>query len=204
MRKYILACFIVLAGMSLAAQEEETLFGRGAAVGGFGSPLVEFCKVGDDFGVTVGGGGGVIINGFWLGGFGQGGSIGKTRMGITQYHRALGYGGLWLGYVYPSEKAVHLYTSLKLGWGGVSLYDPHGNFEENIDGQAFFTLIPEVGIELNFFRWFRLAGTVGYRWANGIDGFAGLTDQDLSGINGGLIFRFGGFGHKKGRKGEGE
>ncbi|NJL76626.1 MAG: hypothetical protein HC892_18020 [Saprospiraceae bacterium] len=56
---------------------------------------------------------------------------------------------------------------------------------------------PEAGVELNVFRWFRVAGTVGYQFFNGLDNQPQLQNLDLDNLRVGLTLRFGGFGRRK-------
>jgi hypothetical protein len=195
MRTTIIFSALLLSGIAASAQEE-TLFSRsGGAAGGFGGPIWEFTNVRNQFTVNFGGGGGVIVDGFFLGGFGLGGALPRTTVNERRVTPGFGYGGLWLGYVYPSEKAIHFYSSVKVGWGAVAI-----NFEDfNLSGDAssFFALTPEAGVELNLFRWFRLVAAAGYRWVNGYEPIAGITQSELRGVTGSLTLRFGGFGHKR-------
>jgi hypothetical protein len=178
------------------AQPEETLFENARVVGGFGGPTITLAEGDGVYGVGAGGGGGVIVNSFFLGGFGQGESYGRRTFNDTRYTVSLGYGGLWLGYVYPSHKVVHLFNTVKLGWGGVSL----NNFSEPInirDSDGVFVINPEVGVELNVLHWFRIAGTVGYRFVEGIEPnrLPDISENDFNSPTFALTFRFGGFGY---------
>ena len=104
----------------------------------------------------------------------------------------LGHGGFWLGYTYRSHKLVHIFASTKLGWGGIDIEIDEDNYSavDNV-----FVITPELGVELNVFRWFKIAGTVGYRSVTGVDNIkAGKSNEDFSGLAGTLTFRFGGFG----------
>ena len=42
---------------------------------------------------------------------------------------------------------------------------------------------PELGVELNIFRWFKIAGTAGYRQVTGVNEALGQTNEDFSGFN---------------------
>ena len=187
----IVLSFLAFQGFSQA----ETLFNRARVVGAFGGPFVEFSQFKGDYLTSSGGGGGLIIDDFFIGGYGIGSvSINDIVTADDQIKMEIGHGGFWLGYTYKSHKLVHLYASTKLGWGGIDLrIDDEGyRAKDNI-----FVVSPELGIELNIFRWFKLGGTVGYRAVTGIDNITGQTNADFSGMTGGLTFRFGGFGDWK-------
>ncbi len=107
----------------------------------------------------------------------------------------MGHGGFWLGYVTPQRSAVHLFTSVKAGWGAVNIeFDDEFDYED-----AFFAVTPEAGLEINVFRWFRIGATVGYRFMNGLDESPNFDRDKLEGMTGALTFRIGGFGRDRHR-----
>lgn len=195
MKKPLILLALFLIGLTALAQEE-TLFDNASVVGGFGGPLFVYSNVNNEFGSGAGGGGGVIINQFFIGGFGVGlGNFADVNIGNDRYEIDLGYGGFWLGYVPLSYKVIHPYVSTQLGWGGVSL-DPDKEVTNDPDyNDAVFVVTPEAGLELNVFTWFRLSFTGGYRFVMGVDDIPNLTDRNLSSFSGALTLRFGGFGH---------
>ncbi|MEM8909467.1 MAG: hypothetical protein AAGD05_16590, partial [Bacteroidota bacterium] len=190
--KNLLLLVIALWAFNLSAQEE-TLFNRARVVGAFGGPFIEYSFANDDITTSVGGGGALIVNDFFIGGYG----IGSVDQNIfdTNFDRIeLAHGGFWLGYTYPSHKLVHLYTSVRLGWGGVGV-DLNDDFDV-VDG--VFVVSPEAGIELNVFGFFRIAATAGYRYVNGINPVrSGIEEDAFNGMIGMLTFRFGGFGSRR-------
>ena len=70
MKKLILLSLCSFFAASLFAQHE-TLFNRARVVGAFGAPLVEI-GISDNINTSVGGGGGVVIDNFFIGGYGLG------------------------------------------------------------------------------------------------------------------------------------
>ncbi len=188
--------FFFLAPLFLAikcyGQEDQTLL-KGARIrGGFGGPTWVFSRAVGDAGWGVGGGGGVIIGSLFIGGFGQGETFGRRVVQGREHQFSLGYGGLWLGVAYPSHRLVHLYGSLKLGVGGVSLLPRQGGGEGFNDSVALIT--PEVGAEVNITKWFRLVGHVGHRWVAGLDGLGPYANsEDFNSVVWGLTLRFGSF-----------
>lgn len=193
MKKLFLTALVCFMGLTVFAQQE-TLFGRARVVGGFGAPIIEW-GLSNDINTSVGGGGGVIIDNFFIGGYGVG-SIDFQRVwdGLDIDQLDIGHGGFWLGFQIPSHKLIHVYGSARIGWGAVNVQfdNPSQRFS---DVDKIFVMTPEIGIELNLTRWFRLAGTVGYRWVNGLNTNFGYTDKDFNGTIAGLTLRFGGFGN---------
>ena len=175
--------------LNLSAQDE-TLFDRAHVVGAFGGPFIEYSFTNEEVTTSVGGGGALIINDFFIGGYGIG-SIDENVFDTNFDRIELAHGGLWFGYTYPSHKLLHLYSSLRLGWGGIGV-----NFNDDfntVDG--VFVVSPEAGVELNVFGFFRLAATVGYRYVDGINtNRSGVETDAFNGMTGMLTFRFGGFG----------
>lgn len=176
--------------------QHETLFSRARVVGGFGAPILEM-GINNNLNTSVGGGGGVVINSFFLGGYGLA-SIDFEELFDNGDVEVLniGHGGFWLGATFEPYKVLHLYTSARLGWGAVNV-DLQDNNQRYSDIDKIFVATPEIGIELNFTRWFRIAGTAGYRWVNGTREDRGYTDDDFSGAVATVALRFGWFGRKR-------
>jgi hypothetical protein len=204
---------MILGCLSLTAQDtqmepsfkpkpkEQTLFNHSKITrwGGFGAPFFSNVQIGDYRGYASGGGGGVVMNNFFLGFYGQGESYGVFRPSSSNNRElSIGHGGLWMGYVVPSHKALHLYSSLKLGGGGIAYYDifDNNNFDFVDVESPLFLAMPEVGLEINVFRWFRLSVSAGYRLMTAFDDdLPGFSKSDLNRPFGTVTMRFGGFGH---------
>lgn len=182
---------LILIASVVSAQKEETLLGKARVSGGFGGPFMVQSR--GDGSVGWGGGGGVVVGSFFLGGFGQGESFGTRVIQGVDHELSLGVGGIWLGVTYPTHKLVHPYGSLKLGWGGLSL-SPRERPNNRGFNDAVFVVLPEAGLELNVVDWFRLVGHVGYRWVNGVDGLGGHVRADaFNSVVWGVTLRFGSF-----------
>ncbi|MEM9919092.1 MAG: hypothetical protein AAF990_13405 [Bacteroidota bacterium] len=186
--------FLVLSLMlltTLNAQQTETLFNRARVIGAFGAPIVEF-GIGDGskIGGSVGGGGALIIDNFFIGGYGMGSSDIDDLFNDDEFELSLGHGGFWVGFTTPSHKLIHLYSSLKVGWGAINIRYSNDDFEAS-DG--VFVVTPDLGLEVNIFRWFRVGTTIGYRFVDGISS-TDVNKDDFRGLIGGITFRIGGFG----------
>jgi hypothetical protein len=203
MKSWITLAFTGLFLANLAAQSEQTLFQKSKIRGGFGGPIFSYSQVKGNHGFGAGGGGGLVINQAMVGAFGQGELFTIPRVDGIDGAIALGYGGLWLGYSVPTQKAIHGFASMKVGVGGVGVTDRYDWWEDDdMDfddyDRAVLVLMPEAGVELNLFHWMRVAGTVGYRFVDGFEGGLGLGKKDLNAPVFGLTMRFGWFGHQKG------
>ncbi len=205
--KTILPLFIALLFWSTAfAQEdddnynsrhvykEETLFNSLKLRGIFGAFISEYNYIGDDFEVSGGGGGALLFRNFFIGAYGLG-VVDESffEEGIESIE--MGHGGLWVGTTFNQHKLLHLYSSVRVGWGALEV-----DFEDQFFNQsdAFFVVTPEAGVELNIFRFCKLAGTVGYRWIDGInEASTGIEPDALNGLVTTLTLRLGIFGRRR-------
>ncbi len=192
MRTLIALIMTLVTGAGLVAQE--TLFSDLSVLGAFGGPFVEISEVNGQTVAVVGGGGALVLDNFYLGGYGQGGEYAEATVGegmeLERYDVKFGHGGLWLGYSSNPYKLVHFFSSFKIGWGRARLRQSGDTaFQDRI-----FALTPEVGLEINLTDFFKLAFTGGYRYVDGIDRLPGLSDSDFRSPVGTITFRFGGFG----------
>ncbi len=193
MKNWILFFALCLSSITLFGQQQETLFGKSRVIGAFGGPIVDYNFANDNVQISFGGGGALIVGNFFFGGYGMGSTSQRWDDNADPFKIDLGHGGFWIGGTYPSHKLIHLFSSVKIGWGavGIKFYD---NSDATIDDNVF-VLTPEVGIELNIFRWLRFAASANYRWVDGIDpSISGLDRTHYDGFGTTLTFRVGGFG----------
>ena len=192
MRNLICFLFLFLLGAA-GARAQETLLGDSRVKGGFGGLIYEY-GLNNELGRAAGGGGGLVFNSFFLGAYGVG--VGDLE-GLVEDGDLdkldFGHGGLWLGASFPSYSLFHGYASLRAGWGALDIeFDSPTQQYDDLDKVFVFT--PEIGLELNVTRWFRIAGTVGYRYLRGVDELNPLGEDGYNGAIGGLTLRFGWFG----------
>jgi hypothetical protein len=207
---------------NLNAQDEgemKYLFGnKNVRISGFGAPIVEFSAFDGDFAVFNGGGGAVIFdNKFFIGGYGMGMSTQPKYPDVYSENNNLqsdhlqvtfGHGGLWLGYNFMPNNPVHFVVSLKAGGGAASIVNTEfrlDEYEQYIDYVG--VLKPQVDVEMNLFRWFKISFGVGYRFVTGIGDATYYNSQseevryfdknDFNAPYGSVTFLFGGFGPKK-------
>ncbi len=193
MKKLLLATLFCAFSLFSFGQQE-TLFNSVHNISGFGGPMVEISNINGETVIDVGGGGALILDNFFFGGYGLGTDAPNLSFGGETYDIDFNHGGFWLGYSAIPNKVVHIYSSLRLGWGDTTLRDGDGDkrFSDNM-----YVVSPEVGVELNVTSWFRLDLTAGYRFVNGVDDLpeiSGLNDDSFTSPFAGITFRFGGFG----------
>ncbi len=193
--KYTLLLLLGIFTIGFGQAQTETLFNDDTSYGGFGGPILEFSNINGTLVGAVGGGGGLVINDFFVGGYGLGNDGASVSFNNQNYDIDFGHGGFWFGYALPQRKLFHLYTSFRIGWGSVELQqDGDKKFSDNL-----LALAPELGLEVNITEWFKLALSGGYRSVSGIDNLVEFNDvqvlnnSDFTGFYGGITFRFGGF-----------
>lgn len=185
-----------------ALAQEETLVAGDLESGGFGGPVIKVGSFNGKTGILVGGRGGWIINHTFiigLGGYGLTNRVLANSTGpLGERYMNLGYGGLELEYIPESNKLVHLSFMALIGAGGVTYRnndweDWHWPDDDSrYRADAFFIAEPQVNATLNITSWFRMSGGVSYRFVEGLESNIS-TNKDLSGLSGGLTFRFGKF-----------
>lgn len=195
MKKTLILLILIAISTNIFAQRDETLFKRGQRGGFFFTPwLTEYGQFGDDTRPSFGGGVGVIAGDFFLGAYGLGNTDYDFLVSTgTIEDINLAHGGLWLGYVPMQHKAFHPYTNLRVGWGAVGI-DETNIEQRRVDGVNVIT--PEIGLEVNVFRWLRVAGTGGYRWVNDVE-TAALGSNYFNGWTAGINVRIGWFGRDR-------
>jgi len=197
MKKSIFLGLMLAIGVSAFSQEKEfqTIFdNRDVRISGLGGPFMQFTSVAGEFGHMMGGGGAVLLNNFFLGGYG----LGLTNA-IPDYvnqnpsdRLTLGHGGFWLGYSLFGEKPIHITFSSLIGWGEFGVMEDYGTYPFVRD--KIFVLSPTVELELNLTRYFRIGAGASYNIYTLVDqSMHGYTNADLSAPGGFLSFKFGWF-----------
>ena len=150
----------------------------------------------------MGGGGGIMINNFFFGGYGLGMTTPITykgyenvQSGEKSYNLEFGHGGFWTGYIVGSNKPLHLSVSALAGWGDISRVEKQDYYnpasEEN---NAVFVVTPIAELEMNFSKFFKLGigSSVSFVMGPGIDNTAYAT-RDFAKPSVFLSFKFGWF-----------
>jgi len=176
-------------------KEYQTIFdNQDVRISGMGGPFMQFTSVAGEFGHMMGGGGAVMLNDFFFGGYG----LGLTNA-IPDYvnqnptdRLTLGHGGFWLGYSLFGEKPIHIALSSLIGWGEFGVIQDYGTYPFVRD--KIFVLAPTVEVEVNLTRYFRIGAGASYNLCTMVDqNIHGYSNGDLSAPAGFLSFKFGWF-----------
>ncbi len=212
---------IILSNLAMAQDDKPTqyLFGNnGTSVTGFGAPIIQFWSKGGDLAVSSGGGGAVLINQtFFIGGYGMGLATehdvenlkvmqsSGSSISYSKLRTNFGHGGLWLGYIHHRKDAIHWGVSAKIGGGAINLTDPEfdENMHKGIGLDGVFVFIPQIEMEMNINRWFKINIGAGYQMVSGVDKtYTNTNNQvvnyynssDYNSPQASISFLFGGFG----------
>lgn len=159
-------------------------------ISGFGGPTMSFTSIKDEFAFMMGGGGGLIINNLYLGGYGE--DLSTTMYtGLENPVRNIefGHGGFWLGYEIAHHRIIHPVVSTRIGWGQISGTDVNN---KRIDDNVF-VLVPTVSAEINFTRFFKVNVGAEYRKTFNVNAIPGFTSNDFSNAGVFVSFIFGWF-----------
>ena len=197
MKKTLFVALILAIGVSAFSQQKEyrTIFdNKDVRISGLGGPFMQFTSVAGEFGHMMGGGGAVMLNDFFFGGYG----LGLTNA-IPDYvnqnpsdRLTWGHGGFWLGYSLFGEKPIHIALSSLIGWGEFGVMQNYGTYPFVRD--KIFVLAPTVEVEVNLTRYFRIGAGASYNLYTMVDqSIHGYSNGDLSAPGGFLSFKFGWF-----------
>jgi len=160
-------------------------------ISGFGGPIMSFTALNGEFAHIMGGGGGVILNNIFIGGYGEGVTntltIGGTAS-LTDFD--FGHGGFWVGYEIGHKMIIHPVISSRIGWGSLTGYDEINSKDVK---DNFFVLIPTISAEINLTRFFKVNIGAEYRRTFNVNNLEGLNDNNFSGLGVHLNFLFGWF-----------
>ncbi len=197
MKKTLFMALILAIGVSAFSQQKEyrTIFdNKDVRISGLGGPFMQFTSLAGEFGHMMGGGGAVMLNDFFFGGYG----LGLTNA-IPDYvnqnpsdRLTLGHGGFWLGYSLFGEKPIHITLSSLIGWGEFGVMQNYGTYPFVRD--KIFVLAPTVEVEVNLTRYLRIGAGASYNLYTMVDqSIHGYSNGDLSAPGGFLSFKFGWF-----------
>jgi len=160
-------------------------------ISGFGGPTMSYSTIGGDFAFLMGGGGGIIVNNVFIGGYGEGlsNSIDIQKSTVIR-DLNFGHGGFWVGYEIAHNAIIHPVISTRVGWGGISGYNYTDNkyFQDNV-----FVVVPTISAEVNLTRFFKVNIGAEYRQTLNVNVAPGLSNKDFSSVGVYMNFLFGWF-----------
>ncbi len=212
---HLLTVLLLLVSHTLSAQkfldsndpgEVKSLLSKDNDITGFGGIDVKVGDFNEVRSVFTGAYGGIIINRhYFIGIAGYGLVTENTFVGNVpsfddpkELNIYGGYGGLMLGGIIAPKSIVHISVPVILGAGSIYISD-EDFFNNSIDtdftieNSAFYVIEPGLSIEANITTSFRVSLGATYRLIRGSNFAQPIKDNDLSGINGLLSFRFGRF-----------
>lgn len=197
MKKATFLAIILAVSLTAFSQDREfqTVFdNQNLRISGLGGPFMQFTSIAGEFAHMMGGGGAVLLDDFFIGGYGLGltNSIPDYVGGNTNDRLSLGHGGFWLGYALFGEKPLHVTFSTLIGWGEFGIMAWEGYYPYVRD--KIFVMAPTIEAELNLTRYFRIGVGATYNIYTMVDeNMHGYTNSDLSSPGGFLSFKFGWF-----------
>ncbi|MEO9485195.1 MAG: hypothetical protein ABJG47_17180 [Ekhidna sp.] len=198
--KTILSIILVFISTAIFSQEMNAIFSKDSSnrisTGAYGGPFVSATQLNGNWGISIGGKGGIIINRkFALGGIGMGtasdyGFVGDNFSGNSNASLDVSYGagGIFLEYISHITNTIHYSLPINLMAGGISIKDN----DLDVESSSAFIIEPGVNIEFNLTRSFIPGINFSYRQFFG-SSLNNLDDTDLSGFNIGMVFKFGSF-----------
>lgn len=185
------------------SQEIKTIFSNDStkhtSFGGYGGPLIEVPQINKDWGIIIGGKGGVIVNRkLAVGGIGKALVSNNNFLGNdlngnenASLNLSYGVGGIFVEYISQLENPIHISIPVNFMGGGVSVEDAT-SVDSEIESSGIFVIEPGINLEFNVSNSFIPAINLSYRQVFG-SSLVNLSDQDISGVNIGLLFKFGDF-----------
>jgi hypothetical protein len=186
MKQLMCVLFIVSVSAGVFAQKEQTLFnGRGLRwTGVWGGPTFSGTLLNEQPTAILGSHVGIELNKNWLLGFSWQRTDNNVRIDELNNDKfTLDSRGLYLGYRPWSYRTIHPTLAIS---GHRALL----GLTENNTSDRVYTAQPEVGLEINVTRWFRLGLKGGYRFMLDTN-LPGYSDEAFSGPMGEIGLHFG-------------
>ncbi len=99
-----------------------------------------------------------------------------------------GAGGVFFEYIFNFENIVHFSIPINIMAGGINIYE--NNMETEIESSAIFIFEPGINIDLRVSKHYTQSLYLSYKQALGVS-LINIEDKNISGLNIGLIFKFG-------------
>jgi len=197
--------FLGLVVLFTSAQDNEdndqisTIFSKSRSNGGYGALSFGYSQIDGKDAFLMGARGSWIIDhsfAIGLGGVGFINDVNYHSWNNSEINDNLagGYGGLYLEPILAPKLPVHISVPVLFGIGGISRVQDNWDswiFDDS-QNDVFLVFEPAIELEFNVTRYFRLAGSVGYRFTSKVE-MADVNPDILEGTNIGLIMKFGKF-----------
>jgi hypothetical protein len=205
MKKLSLMILLGLVVLLTSAQDNEdndqisTIFSKSRSNGGYGALSFGYSQIDGKDAFLMGARGSWIIDhsfAIGLGGVGFINDVNYHSWNNSEINDNLagGYGGLYLEPILAPKLPVHISVPVLFGIGGISRVQDNWDswiFDDS-QNDVFLVFEPAIELEFNVTRYFRLAGSVGYRFTSKVE-MADVNSDILEGTNIGLVMKFGKF-----------
>ena len=189
--------------------DQQTLFGNKKGFGGYIGVNSKSSEINGQMAYFIGGELGFVFGhslNFGFEGYGMVTDVTSNTLNDEgdPYFLQMGYGGFHIEPVIASQSLVHVTLPVLLGAGGIAetsrpyLSGQLGNgFETEFEqkpyrSDLFLIVEPGVNLELNVFKFMRLAGGVSYKFISDAQ-IPNIERSDIQGFAGNLSLRFGWF-----------
>lgn len=153
-------------------------------ISGFGGSTMSFSSINGEFAVLNGGGGGILINNFLFGGYGEGMSSRYVQFEDKTSIREFGHGGFILGYELFPNNIIHPVITTRAGWGDAKgRYSSGDYFNQNV-----YVFTPAITAEVNLTRFCKVNIGAEYRQVLGAKGELKNSDLSNVGVYTSLVF----------------
>lgn len=217
MKRLILLCTLgILIALNVSAQEEETkerkkekkeksdemqtLFGRVDSYGGYGAISLNYSQIDNADALLIGGKGAWVVGhnmAFGIGGYGFFTDyVYDTNLNLNTNYQG-GYGGFYFEPIILPKFPAHITIPIFIGVGGIA-YVSDINLDDNEwetaveDNSAFVVVEPGVELEMNMFKYFRMAFGVYYRYTSDVN-LQNIDPDILHGLSYGITLKLGKF-----------
>lgn len=168
----------------------------------FGGPIVKYTNINKNGSVMLGVKGGYIINKSFSVGIGMYGLISGISPVVEKIDKQiildekphLMYGGVEFGYIFEPLELLHFSFAALFGLGNLS----YNNSEPDLiagghhNGESFFVIEPNAGLELNVTSFMKVQTSISYRFSTNID-YPYFINNNIAGFGSMLMLKFGQF-----------
>jgi len=180
--------------------EIQTIFGKVDSYGGYGAITMGYTQINDADALIIGGKGAWVVGHNMA--FGVGGSgfftdyMWDTALNLNTNYQG-GYGGFFIEPILLPKFPAHISIPVFIGVGGIAYVSDlnleTNNWEDAVeDNTAFVIIEPGVELEMNLFKYFRMAFGVYYRYTSDLNLEYSKPDI-LQGLSYGVTLKLGKF-----------
>lgn len=182
------------------SDEIQTIFGRVDSYGGYGAISLNYTTINKTDALMIGGKAAWVVGhnmAFGVGGYGFFSDyMWDTTLSLNTNYQG-GYGGFYIEPIILPKFPAHISIPIFIGVGGIAYVSDlnldDNNWEDAVeDNTAFVIIEPGVELEMNMFKYFRMAFGVYYRYTSDLN--LDYSEPDiLQGLSYGVTLKLGKF-----------